>query len=193
LTTHASRIVSSENENLILVDKDDVEIGTQSKARCHDGDGILHRAFSLFVFNSNGELLLQKRSEAKRLWPLYWSNSCCSHPREGESMELAIGRRLKEELGIATTVEFVYKFSYQARFGDLGSEHELCSVFIGRTDQVIRANPNEIADFRFVPAMDVLAEISNSEERITPWFRMEWKKLEQEFPDRLARYVSTGS
>lgn len=105
-------------------------------------------------------------------------------------MEVAIGRRLEEELGIATTLEFVYKFSYQARFRDLGSENELCSVFLGRSDQVIRANPNEIADCRFVPAKDVLAEISNFEEWVTPWFRMEWEKLEQEFPDRLARYIS---
>ena len=81
---NANRIVSSESEELILVDENDVELGSLSKARCHDGDGVLHRAFSLFIFNLDGDLLLQKRSETKRLWPLVWSTSCCSHHRPGE-------------------------------------------------------------------------------------------------------------
>ena len=76
-------VVSDEDESLVLVDEDDREVGFLSKAVCHDGDGMLHRAFSLFVFNRRGELLLQRRSANKRLWPLYWSNSCCSHPRRG--------------------------------------------------------------------------------------------------------------
>ena len=91
-------VVSSESEALILVDENDREIGFSSKDSCHDGPGILHRAFSLFIFNTAGELLLQQRSAGKRLWPLYWSNSCCSHPRAGETMELAVNRRLQQEL-----------------------------------------------------------------------------------------------
>jgi isopentenyl-diphosphate delta-isomerase len=187
---NVKKIVSSESEKLILVDQDDVEIGALSKARCHDGDGVLHRAFSLFIFNADGELLLQKRSGNKRLWPFFWSNSCCSHPRKGESMAEAIDRRMEEELGITSTLEFVYKFSYEARYKDLGSENENCSVFLGRCEQAIRANQSEIAECRFIAPKDLLAEISTSGDKFTPWFRMEWQKLEEEFPDRLARYTS---
>jgi len=189
---NANRIVSSESEELILVDENDIELGSMSKARCHNGDGILHRAFSLFIFNPDGDLLLQKRSDTKRLWPLVWSNSCCSHPRNGESMDVAIGRRLEEELGLSTTMEFVYKFSYQARYSDLGSENELCSVFLGRCDQELRINQNEIAACRFINPKKLVEEISVSDDRFTPWFRMEWKKLEEEFADMLARYTSVS-
>jgi len=188
LSANANRIVSSENENLIIVDQDDVEIGTLSKARCHDGDGVLHRAFSLFVFNAQGELLLQQRSTEKRLWPLFWSNSCCSHPRQGETMDVAIERRLDEELGIATTLEFVYKFSYQARYGELGSENELCSVYLGCSDQSVQANQSEIADSRFVPVDVFEAELAQTANRFTPWFRMEWERLRGEFAVQLERY-----
>ena len=94
------RIVSSEQEELILVDREDNELGFLSKAECHDGAGVLHRAFSLFLFNDEGELLLQQRSGNKRLWPNFWSNSCCSHPRRGESMEVATRRRLRDELNL---------------------------------------------------------------------------------------------
>ena len=87
MAERAHKVVSSESEELILVDADDNPLGTLSKAACHDGDGVLHRAFSLFVFNEAGELLLQRRSAEKRLWPMYWSNSCCSHPRAGETYE----------------------------------------------------------------------------------------------------------
>ena len=122
------RIVSSEREELILVDRDDREIGFASKANAHDGDGVLHRAFSLFLFDDDGRLLLQQRAPDKRLWGGYWSNSCCSHPRRGESLEVATRRRLRDELNFETELEHVYWFCYQASFGDAGSEHELCHV-----------------------------------------------------------------
>ena len=127
--TDNHRIVSSEDEELILVDRDDNEIGHLSKALCHDRGGVLHRAFSLFLFNDSGELLLQKRGESKRLWPGFWSNSCCSHPRRGESMQTATLRRLSDELNIETSLEHVYQFCYTADFGDAGSENELCHVY----------------------------------------------------------------
>src|SRR5215469_8949077 len=109
-----------EAESLILVDEADREVGYMSKARCHDGRGVLHRAFSLLIFNDSGELLLQRRSAAKRLWPSYWSNSCCSHPRRTEAMEAAIHRRLYEELGLACPLHFLFKFQYQAQFDSVG-------------------------------------------------------------------------
>src|SRR5690606_1697261 len=92
-------IVSNSGEELILVDELDREIGSDTKSACHTGSGILHRAFSIFVFNDDNELLLQQRAPSKPLWPNYWSNTCCSHPRRGETMDQAVSRRLLQELG----------------------------------------------------------------------------------------------
>ncbi|MDZ7769834.1 MAG: isopentenyl-diphosphate Delta-isomerase [Woeseiaceae bacterium] len=188
----ANRIVSSESEELILVDKDDRETGTLSKALCHDGDGILHRAFSVFLFDRHGALLLQQRSGDKRLWPLYWSNSCCSHPRKGESMNEATGRRLLQELNIRAELEYVYKFSYQARYKDLGSEHELCSVYLGRSDDDVRANESEIQAIRYLEPAELERELAERPEHFTPWFRMEWQELCDKYADQLEKYVNVG-
>ena len=182
--------VSSESELLILVDANDEEIGNLSKAECHDGDGILHRAFSLFLFNDQGNLLLQRRSAEKRLWPRYWSNTCCSHPRQGESMHLATARRLQQELNATAVLEFIYKFEYQARFVDQGSENELCWVYLGRLSEDATANETEIAELRFLSADDLHQEIDTVPERFTPWFKMEWQRLNEEFTERLAKYSS---
>lgn len=183
---------ASENEMLILVDADDKEIGKLGKDACHDGDGVLHRAFSLFLFNEQGELLLQRRSEGKRLWPKYWSNTCCSHPRYGESMETATARRLVQELNTAAALEFVYKFEYQARFADEGSENELCWVYLGRLGQEASANDAEVAELRFVSALELNREIDTVPERFTPWFKMEWQRLNGEFANRLANYTNSS-
>jgi len=178
-------VVSSETEQLILVDEQDREIGNDSKAACHDAHGILHRAFSLFVFNRRGELLLQQRSASKRLWPGYWANSCCSHPRRGEDMQTATRRRLREELGLECELKFLYKFQYQADYGELGAEHELCWVYVGSSDAPVRVNTNEIADWRFIAPEDLDREIMQHPERFTPWLRLEWQRLRGEFRDEL--------
>jgi isopentenyl-diphosphate delta-isomerase len=178
-----ARIVSSESESLILVDEHDQQIGTASKGDAHDGDGVLHRAFSVFLFDTQGRLLIQQRSEGKRLWPLYWANSCCSHPRVGESMDFATQRRMKEELGVSAELEFIYKFSYQARYLDLGSEHELCSVYVGRVDaDQLKPNPSEVAAWQFLALEEVDDLIADRESRVAPWFRMEWRRLRADFP-----------
>jgi len=192
MEAQTENIVSSENELLILVDNDDKETGNLSKAECHDGDGILHRAFSVFLFNDQGELLLQQRGAEKRLWPMYWTNTCCSHPRQGESMDLATERRLQQELNTGSALEFVYKFEYQARFGDQGSEFELCSVYLGRMSGEATANESEIAALRFVSAEDLQKEIDSQPEQFTPWFKMEWQRLNVEFAESLGRYVSSS-
>jgi len=181
--------VSTENELLILVDTDDQETGNLGKVECHDGDGILHRAFSVFLFNDRGELLLQQRSADKRLWPMYWTNTCCSHPRQGESMQVATERRLQQELNTGATLQFIYKFEYQARFGDLGSENELCWVYLGRLEQQAMANDAEIAALRYADAKTLQAEIESNPDAFTPWFKMEWQRLNEEFADRLATYT----
>lgn len=174
-------VVSSDRELLILVDSDDREIGTLDKSACHDGDGVLHRAFSLFVFNDAGELLIQQRQSDKRLWPSYWSNSCCSHPRAGEVIEEAVARRLDEELGLSAELRFVYKFEYQAHFGDAGTEHELCSVYVGRTSAEPAVNAAEVFAWRWVAASALDRELGSHPERFTPWFKMEWQRLTGEF------------
>jgi isopentenyl-diphosphate delta-isomerase len=184
----AHRIVSSEAEELILVDQDDQEIGFLSKADCHNGAGQMHRAFSVFLFNANGELLLQQRSDAKRLWPGYWSNTCCSHPRRGESMPVATRRRLHDELNIETSLEFIYKFSYQAEFGDAGSENELCHVYLGMTGDNVAPNDHEISAVRYVSADALAREFEAAPTHFTPWFKMEWMKLVEEYRDDLSRY-----
>jgi len=181
------RVVSSEAEELILVDDHDNETGYLSKAECHDGEGILHRAFSVFLFNEAGELLLQQRSRQKRLWGGYWSNSCCSHPRRGETMEVATRRRLRDELHIEAELEFVYRFRYQATFGDAGAEHELCYVYLGCCNTVV-PNENEIQAIRFVTAQQLAVELATRAESLTPWFRLEWQALQRDYRDKLANY-----
>lgn len=183
------RVVSSEGEELILVNEDDEEIGYRSKADCHDGDGVLHRAFSLFLFDAAGKLLLQQRSAGKRLWPGYWSNSCCSHPRRGESLAIATERRLLDELNITAELEFMYHFRYQASFGEAGSEHELCHVFLGRAGDDVRPNESEIASVRFVSAEELDTDLAERPERFTPWFKQEWRMLREYYADELARYA----
>ena len=165
-------------EPLILVDDADHEIGHLDRANCHAGSGVLHRAFSLFIFNGNGELLLQQRAPGKRLWPLYWSNSCCSHPRRAESMDTAIHRRLREELGLACPLHFLFKFQYQAQFDAAGAERELCSVFIGSCSGRVTVNPDEIHDWRWISTAALQVEMTGPEAaRFTPWFRIEWERV----------------
>ncbi|HEX3914360.1 MAG TPA: isopentenyl-diphosphate Delta-isomerase [Steroidobacteraceae bacterium] len=170
--------LTSDSDALILVDEADRSLGFLSKALCHEGRGVLHRAFSLLIFNEAGELLIQQRSAAKRLWPLYWSNSCCSHPRGEESMESAARRRLYEELGIRCRLEFLFKFHYQAQFDATGAENELCSVFVGRCREPIRANSDEIADWGWISPERLQREMAADAGRtFTPWFMLEWARI----------------
>ena len=176
-------VVSFDSEALILVDEQDREIGSLNKADAHRGSGVLHRAFSLFVFNDAGELLLQQRAAGKRLWGGFWSNTCCSHPRRGETLEWAIHRRLREELGFDTALRFLFKFQYQAQFDADGAEHELCSVYAGRGEGPVRVNPNEIAAVRWIAADALDREMNADPSRFTPWFRIEWQRIRAEFAD----------
>lgn len=177
--------VSFDDEPLILVDSHDSVLGYKDKAACHRGDGILHRAFSIFIFNGRGQVLMQKRSAEKPLWPLFWSNSCCSHPRKGESYDYATHRRLQEELGFDADLTFLFKFQYQARYNESGSENELCSVYVGRYDGPVRVNEREIAEWEFMDVSALEREMAEHPERFTPWFKMEWERLRREFWPRI--------
>lgn len=185
-----TRRVSFDDEPLILVDDDNNVIGYRSKADVHAGDGILHRAFSVFLFDAEGRLLLQQRSASKPLWPLYWANSCCSHPRRGETEAEAAKRRVLEELGLDAELEYVYTFTYHAKYEDKGSEHETCSVFLGRARGEVATNENEIAAIRWLSAEEVDAALASAPERYSPWLKMEWARLRSGFADTLVRYTA---
>lgn len=184
------KTVSFDSEPLILVDENDKIVGHKDKASCHKGKGTLHRAFSIFIFNSKGQLLLQKRSDTKRLWPLYWSNSCCSHPRKNEETPVAATRRLQQELGMQTTLRYLYKFQYHAQYDVTGAEHELCSVFIGSSDDPVLVNHNEISDWRFVKPEQLTAEITKHPDQFTPWLKLEWEYILKHHRDALQEHLS---
>ncbi|MEE4184690.1 MAG: isopentenyl-diphosphate Delta-isomerase [Gammaproteobacteria bacterium] len=166
---------------MILVDADDNQVGTLEKVDCHLGAGRLHRAFSVFLFNPAGELLIQQRSAAKMLWGGYWANSCCSHPRAGEDTLAAAHRRLQEELGVSAELSYLYKFVYHAQFGDIGAEYENCWVFAGHFDGQVAINPEEISDWRFVTPAALTESIAADGERYTPWLKLEWERIRKDF------------
>lgn len=179
--TSSAAVISFAGEPLILVDSEDRVVGYDSKQACHQGAGILHRAFSVFIFNQQGEVLLQQRSAQKQLWPGFWSNSCCSHPRQGEEMSAAAHRRLLEELGLHSELKFLYRFQYHAAFGEAGSENELCSVYIGLSNDPVVVNVNEISQWRYVSPVKLQRELEQQPERFTPWLKMEWSRLQDEY------------
>ncbi|WP_299493886.1 isopentenyl-diphosphate Delta-isomerase [uncultured Shewanella sp.] len=167
----------SLSDMLVTVNENDDVTGYETKLRCHQGQGILHRAFSVFVFDHERQLLVQQRSALKPLWPLFWSNSVCSHPRQDEPFEEAVNRRLYEEIGAKSQLQYLYQFEYQAAYLDMGTEHEMCSVYIGKIEQNIRVDPAEVADTEFMSIEAVNRLMIASPERLTPWFKMEWKRL----------------
>lgn len=176
-------MVSSDQENLILVDSSDTVVGSLDKGACHDGEGVLHRAFSIFLFDTDNRLLIQQRAPSKRLWPLYWANSCCSHPRVGETLAEATERRMAQELGVTSSLSFAYRFEYHALYKNLGAEHELCSVFVGRLDPSdLDINDTEIAAVRWldVEEVDKMMQTPSAETaQLAPWFKLEWQRFQE--------------
>ncbi len=184
-----NEVVSFPDEDLILVNDQDEEIGHLDKLGCHLGRGLLHRAFSLFVFNHQGELLLQQRSASKPLWPLYWSNTCCSHPRRGETVDFAVNRRLQQELGLTTEAAFLYKFKYHAQYDDNGAERELCWVYMGRCQSDPIPNRTEVEAWRFVSVAQLNDELQHQPQQFTPWFKLEWQELNSKHVATLNQYT----
>ena len=171
--------VSHGGERLILVDGSDNILGHDTKLDVHAGSGRLHRAFSIFLFSGPDRVLLHQRSWEKPLWPGYWTNSCCSHPREGESYDRATSRRLREELGVETPLTRAYRFQYHAQFSTLGAEHELCTVYIGNlaVGASIAPHTEEILTWGWFDCDEVDAWIKQEPQRFTPWFLLEWEQL----------------
>jgi isopentenyl-diphosphate delta-isomerase len=179
--------VSFDDEPLILVDEQDNVVGHLDKLTCHNGDGLLHRAFSLFICDTAGRVLLQQRAAGKRLWPLFWSNSVCSHPRRGESVDDAVVRRAREELGMRVEPRFLYKFSYAARYGDLGAERELCWVYLARSEDEPVIHADEVAALRWLEPSALTVEMREHPAAFTPWSIMEWEHLLQHHSADLQR------
>ena len=172
-----NEIVSRDSDLLVLVDSDDNVIGLRDKLSCHEGRGVLHRAISVFLFDANGRMLLQQRHEDKLLWGGYWSNSCCTHPFHNEPSTTAAKRRVREELGLDVEVDYVYKFEYRAEWGTAYSEHELCSVFVGRVDVDPEVNPTEIQDWRWAEPATLDSTLHEEQSKFTPWLKLEWEEL----------------
>ena len=172
-----SNILPVPGEELCLVDQHDELTGTMSKESCHVGLGRRHRAFSLHILNSREEFLIHRRSESKMLWPGFWSNSCCSHPRAGETVGAAVERRAIEELGISVKPLFCYKFEYREEYLDVGTEHEICHVFVARSDELPKPNSAEVSETNFVSFSELDRLIASQPEDFTPWSLMQWDVL----------------
>jgi isopentenyl-diphosphate delta-isomerase len=158
-------------EEVILVDADGREIGTMNKLEAHK-KGLLHRAFSILIFNSRNEFLLQRRAEGKYHSGGLWSNTCCSHPRPYEDILSAAGRRLKEELGLSAKLEIMYHFIYKVDFPDGLSEHELDYVITGMTDELPVLNPEEASEWKYISYQDLKTDIDQNPDLYTYWFKI---------------------
>ncbi len=158
-------------EKVVLVNEKDQEVGSMDKLEAHVR-GILHRAFSILIFNSKGEMLIQKRAGSKYHSGGLWTNACCSHPLPGEQLETATRRRLLYEMGIDAPTSFAYKFIYKTQLDSNLTEHELDHVFVGTYDGEPNVNPDEVEDWRFVSLPDLRQDVAARPEQYTYWFRM---------------------
>lgn len=156
---------------VVLVNRNDEVIGTMKKMQAHE-NGILHRAFSVFLFNNEGEMLLQKRAATKYHSPNKWTNACCSHPRIDETYEQGAIRRLQEELGIKTALKKKFAFIYKADVGNSLWEHELDTVFTGIYNTDFDLNFDEVAEIRYITLENLLQEIKEKPEDFTEWFKI---------------------
>ena len=163
-------------EQVILVDVDDCEIGVMEKMEAHK-QAVLHRAFSVFLFNPQGKMLLQQRALTKYHSAGLWTNTCCSHPRPGETLENAVSRRLIEEMGITTKVFKAFDFIYQAELPDNLNEYEFDHVFIGNYDADVRPNHLEVANFVYQSIEEVEANLESHPEKYTVWFKIAFPKV----------------
>jgi isopentenyl-diphosphate delta-isomerase len=159
------------NDFLILVDDNDKPWGKLEKRLVHEL-GLLHRAFSVFLFNAEGDLLLQRRAFGKYHSGGLWTNACCSHPRFGESLDDAVARRLEEEMGLSCETAYAFRFIYRAPFDNGLTEHELDHVFTGLTDEKPKPDPAEVADWKFADPGWLLRDIKNNPALYTVWFRL---------------------
>ena len=158
-------------EQVILVNEKDEPIGLMGKMEAHE-KGLLHRAFSVFIFNSKQEVLLQQRAACKYHSPNLWTNTCCSHPRAGETNQQAGERRLQEEMGLQVPLQEVFSFIYKAPFDNGLTEHEYDHVLVGYSDAQPQINPEEVASWKWLSLEAIKEDILQAPERYTAWFKI---------------------
>ncbi|MBL8031582.1 MAG: isopentenyl-diphosphate Delta-isomerase [Candidatus Doudnabacteria bacterium] len=158
-------------EHIVLVNEQDEQVGTEEKLRAHEL-GLLHRAFSIFVFNSRGELMLQQRALHKYHCGGLWTNTCCSHPRVGEGTAAAAHRRLQEEMGFDCELREVFSFVYKVPFANGLTEHEFDHVFVGTYDADPVLNPEEAAAWKWISPTDLQAAIAKDPDNYTYWLKV---------------------
>ena len=158
-------------EYVILVDTADRELGTMEKMEAHE-KAILHRAFSVFIFNDRGELMLQQRAAHKYHSPLLWTNTCCSHQRQGESNIEAGKRRLREEMGFEVDLDEKFHFVYKAEFDNGLTEHELDHVMVGYYDGEPTINPEEVASWKWINMEVLQQDMQDHPQDYTAWFKI---------------------
>lgn len=164
-------VFNNADDLLILVDDQDRELGVQDKLSVHQ-QGLLHRAFSVFVFNSNADLLMQQRADDKYHSPGLWTNTCCSHPRPGEVTLEACKRRLMEEMGIVCELEFSFSFLYKCSFENGLTEHEFDHVYVGQTDELPIINSDEVKAWKYISIDALQNEISLHPDSYTEWLKI---------------------
>jgi isopentenyl-diphosphate delta-isomerase len=167
-----------EEEKVILVSPDDEVIGTMPKMEAHE-KAVLHRAFSVFVLNDSGEIMLQQRAAQKYHSPLLWANTCCSHQRLGESNIEAGKRRLQEEMGFDTELQELFSFIYKAPFDNGLTEHELDHVLLGRYKGEPVINPDEVHAWKWMDIQDIKRDLKVRPEQYTAWFRIIFDRFHQ--------------
>lgn len=168
-------------EEVILVDEQDNEIGTMEKMEAHR-KGVLHRAFSILIFNESGEWLIQKRARTKYHSAGLWTNTCCSHPRPGEAIEQAATRRLLEEMGIDMKPLLSHKFIYKVNLGNGLTENELDYVFTGTFNGKPIVNVDEVEDWKYISFLNLQQEMKQNPGTYTHWFKIildEWEKVKR--------------
>jgi isopentenyl-diphosphate Delta-isomerase len=173
---------------VILVDEKDNPVGTAEKMQAHM-EGLLHRAFSIFIINDNGEMLLQQRALKKYHSGGLWTNACCSHPAPGEDTAAAAIRRLKEEMGFAVPIKKLFDFVYQASFDNGLTEYEFDHVFVGTYTGKINFNTSEVMDFCYKSIQDVKQSLESHPQKYTAWFHLAFPKIEQWWNEQLKEEI----
>jgi isopentenyl-diphosphate Delta-isomerase len=163
-------------ELLILVDEKDNQLGTMEKLEVHK-KGLLHRAFSVFIFNSEGKFLLQQRADEKYHSPGLWSNTCCSHPLSGETVANAVKRRLGQEMGMQTETTFQFSFIYKKEFDNGLTEYEFDHVYFGKSDELPHPDPAEVKNWKYISLPDLKDDILQNPDNYTEWLKICFEKV----------------
>ena len=180
------------DEYVILVDGNDISIGTEEKVKCHLPDGKLHRAFTALLFDKNGRLVLTRRAKEKMLWPEDWDGTFASHPRESETYVSSGERRMPEELGIEGKLDYLHKFEYHVPYKNVGSENEICGTLIGVIDETteLKKIEGEIDEIKWISAKELLSEIKTNPKIYCPWMLIALEFLDKSDKSMLEKHAN---